>query len=302
MPNKLLLAAAERPAIRRFITEHTFTRAVANRFVAGDSLDDAIGVARDLAATGIGAILDLLGENVTSEEQADAAAAAYVRTLDAVQREDGKSHISVKLTQLGLDNGTDGTLERMEKICARAAEVGTVVAIDMESHEYTDQTIDVYDRLRGSYDNLVLCLQAYLKRTPSDVERLLPLRPWIRLCKGAYNEPDEIALSRSATNQAFKDLLVQLIGNSSYTAIATHDEELIRFSEGHARRVRIPKEQFEFQMLYGVRRQTQRDLVEAGYRVRVYIPFGDEWYPYLMRRLAERPANVRFFVEALLRG
>lgn len=301
MPNRLLLAAAERPGIRDFITKRRMTRAVADRFVAGERLEDAIEATRILNGRGIGGILDYLGENVTSAAQADAAMGAYLDSLEAIAKHGVDAHISVKLTQLGLDIDIGQALERMEKICARAGEISTTVAIDMESHEYTDRTIETFLSLRSLHPNVVICLQAYLRRTEADVARLLPVDPAVRLCKGAYNEPREIVLGARATRRNYINLLASLVTGASYTAIATHDGRLIEAARRICHEKKVPAQQFEFQMLYGVRRDLQDALVAQGYRCRVYIPFGDQWYPYLTRRLAERPANLRLFVEALIR-
>lgn len=247
-------------------------------------------------------ILDYLGENVTNDAEAENACSSYLSSLDRIAATSIDCHISVKLTQLGLDLSFDSSLERTDRICSKAASIGTMVAIDMESHDYTDRTIETYRRLRASHENVVLCLQAYLKRTVADVESLLPIDPQIRLCKGAYDEPEEIALGRQATRRAFRQILEALLTNSSYTAIGTHDDilidEAIRISGSRS----ISNSRFEFQMLYGVRRDLQKTLSSRGYGVRIYVPFGNEWYPYLMRRLAERPANLRLFLEALARG
>lgn len=302
MPNRLLLALTERSSIRKLITNRAAIRPVIRRFVAGETIDDGIDAGIRLKTEGIESILDYLGENVTDERQADQAAQLYIEILDRLSRRSPTSHISVKLTQLGLDLSMDHAIERMEKICAKAAEVNTTVAIDMESHEYTDRTIESYRTLRKSFSNLVLCLQAYLRRTEEDVAGLLPIDPSIRLCKGAYNEPKEIGLSRRETREAFVRTLEQLMTNCSYTAVATHDDVLVEETLRISRERRVPPSAYEFQMLYGVRRDLQRLLADQDYAVRVYIPFGDEWYAYLMRRLAERPANLRLFLEALLRG
>lgn len=302
MPNRLLLALTERSSIRKLITNRAAIRPVIRRFVAGETIDDGIEAGVRLRNDGIESILDYLGENVTDERQADQAAQLYIEILDRLSRRSPTSHISVKLTQLGLDLSMDQAIERMEKICAKAAEVNTTVAIDMESHEYTDRTIESYRTLRKSFSNLVLCLQAYLRRTEEDVAGLLPIDPSIRLCKGAYNEPKEIGLSRRETREAFVRTLEQLMTNCSYTAVATHDDVLVEETLRISRERRVPPSAYEFQMLYGVRRDLQRLLADQDYAVRVYIPFGDEWYAYLMRRLAERPANLRLFLEALLRG
>ena len=301
MPNRLLLAAAQRPGIRNFITRRRMTRAVADRFVAGERLEDAIGATRMLNERGIGGILDYLGENVTSADQADAAMEAYLDSLEAIAKHGVDAHISVKLTQLGLDIEAGQALGRMEKICARADEISTTVAIDMESHEYTDRTIEAFLSLRNLHPNLVICLQAYLRRTEADVARLLPVDPAVRLCKGAYNEPKEMVLGRRATRSSYIDLLAPLLTGTSYTAVATHDGRLIEGARRICHENKVPSQRFEFQMLYGVRRDLQDELVAQGYRCRVYIPFGDQWYPYLTRRLAERPANLRLFLEALVR-
>lgn len=302
MPNRLLLALAERSSIRKLITNRAAMRAVAGRFVAGETIDDGIEASVRLKTEGIEANLDYLGENVNDERQADHAAQLYIEILDRLSRRSPTSHISVKLTQLGLDMSVDRSIERMEKICAKAAEVNTTVAIDMESHEYTDRTIESYRALRKSFSNLVLCLQAYLRRTEEDVAGLLPIDPSIRLCKGAYNEPKQMVLNRQETRESFVRILEQLMTNCSYTTVATHDDVLVQETLRISRERRVPPGAYEFQMLYGVRRDLQRLLADQNFAVRIYIPFGDEWYAYLMRRLAERPANLRLFLEALIRG
>lgn len=301
VPNRLLLAAARKQSIRRFITKHRFTRAVANRFVAGDTLEEGLSAAKRLNGLGIGGILDYLGENVTNETQADAAMHAYLDSLDEISSQHIDAHVSVKLTQLGLDSGTEGCIQRLEKLCAKAAEAGTVLAIDMESHEYTQATVEAYNQVRKSHDNVVLCLQACLRRTAEDVRSLMDLDPAIRLCKGAYDEPRDIAFKGEHIRAAFIDILDTLLATTTYTAVATHDDVLISATKSMGSELGRSRKRFEFQMLYGVRQQLQQELVAEGYSVRTYIPFGDQWYPYLMRRLAERPANVRFFAEALLR-
>jgi proline dehydrogenase len=302
MPNRLLLRLAAQEGVRRLVTTTSLTRPVVERFVAGERLEDGLAAAAELNARGIGAILDYLGENVATDEQADAATRAYLASLEAIAARKTDAHVSVKLTQLGLDRSFEATLDRLRQIGRVAAVVGTRVAIDMEAHPYTDRTIEAYRLLRGELDVFVLCLQAYLKRTEADAAALAPLAPSIRLVKGAYDEPDEIAHGRWATTAAFRRILGILLPVSPVTAVGTHDELLVKETIRQARRRRLGPDRFEFQMLYGVRRDLQASLVEQGYRVRVYIPFGEQWYPYLMRRLAERPANLRLFVEAVVRG
>lgn len=298
----MLLAAARNPRLKRTVTNHRLTKAVTDRFVAGETLADGMRALKSLEGAGIKGILDQLGENVSSEDQADAACAAYIESLDAIARAASDAHISVKPTQLGLDLGSEGALRRLDHICERAVAIDTVVAIDMESHAYTDATIDLYRRLRLTRDNVVLCVQAYLRRTEADVASLLPADPHIRLCKGAYDEPRSMAFDRHDTDRSYRRLAATLLARTGYTAIATHDSTLVRETITYVEEHGIDRGRFEFQMLYGIQRELQESLARDGWAVRVYIPYGDEWYPYLMRRLAERPANMRFFLEALIRG
>lgn len=314
MPNHLLLQIAGNDRLKELISTSPATRPVVERFVAGDTLDDAVRVCRELKAQGVGAIFDYLGENVATEQQADAAMEAYIASLQRITTERLDAHVSVKLTQLGLDLSFESALGRLRRIVEAAQggkangktsgkSGGTVkVAIDMEAHAYTERTIEAYRALRPSSDRLVLCLQAYLKRTVGDVESLLALEPSIRLCKGAYDEPKDIAHGHWRTMESYRRCLALLLPASPWTAVATHDELCVKEAVRIARRRRITADRFEFEMLYGVRRDLQAALVEQGYGVRVYLPFGTQWYPYLMRRMAERPANLRLFVESVLRG
>lgn len=302
MPNRLILELAESPQVRRFIETNVLSRALADRFVPGETIREGVDAAERMNRSGFKILLGYLGEHVEDEREADDAANTYVDTLEEISRRTPGTHITIKLTQLGLDLSTEGCLERAEKICAKAAEVGTTVAIDMESHEYTDRTIDIYKKLRGSHSRIVLCLQAYLRRTEADIESLLPLNPAIRLCKGAYNESSDIALDRKAATDAYLRLLEQLLPALEYTEIATHDDGIIRRALQLSRELDVPPNRYEFQMLYGIRRDLQKVLADSGIGVRVFVGFGESWYPYLMRRLAERPANLRLFLEALIRG
>jgi proline dehydrogenase len=295
----MLLSLSKWKGLQKLITKMPVANKVAYRFVAGEDLDDAIDATRELERSGITGILDYLGENVDSERGAEAAAGEYTKALDAISEGGVDSHISVKLTQLGLDLSRDAALARMTKICSRAEELRTVVAIDMEGSEYTEQTVETYKELHKSFDNVVLCLQAYLKRTESDIRSMASAGPKIRLCKGAYDEPRSIAFGKKDTERNFISLLRKLLKTARYTAIATHDRDLIKQAASIIREARIPADRYEFQMLYGVRRELQETLVRAGHRVRIYIPYGDEWYPYLMRRMAERPANLRLFFRAV---
>jgi proline dehydrogenase len=277
-------------------------QALASRFVAGERLDDAIVAARPLAHDGIRAMLDHLGENVRAPEQASEAANAYVRALDRIRDEgDLDCMVSVKLSQLGLDFSGELCLSHMERVMAAASSTGSVVMIDMESSAYVDRTLAIFRDLRARHDRLGLCLQCSLLRTDADI-RTLPADSIIRLVKGAYLEPPEIALSRRReVDAAFARCLVRLIDLGHSVHVATHDPRLIEGTKRFVERRGVPWSRLEFQMLFGVRRDLQRRLAQDRYPVRVYIPYGAEWYPYLTRRLAERPANMWFFLTNLVR-
>ncbi len=287
---------------RRLATQTPLGRALASRFVAGEGLDDAIAAAHSLAKDGIRAMLDHLGENVTAPEQASEAANAYVRALDRIREEgDLDCMISVKLSQLGLDFSSELCISHMERVMAAPSSAGSIVMIDMESSAYVDRTLAIFHDLRARHDRLGLCLQCSLRRTEADV-RALPAGSIIRLVKGAYLEPAEIALtSRRQVDAAFARCFVRLLDLGHTVHVATHDPRLIEGTRRFVERRGIPWSRLEFQMLFGVRRDLQRRLARGGYPVRVYIPYGAEWYPYLTRRLAERPANMWFFLSNLVR-
>ena len=274
-------------------------RHVADRFVAGETLDSAVGAVRSLNEEGLKASMDHLGEHVTSVEDAVAAKDAYLACARAIYDDCLDANISVKLTQLGmgLDDGMAG--DQMGEIAAAAAQVGTSVTIDMEESAYTDTTIQIYETAQIEHGNLGIAIQAYLLRSASDLDRIIPLGGHIRLCKGAYAEPDDVAYQGDSEVDRSFDRLSALLMTSPDTkpAIATHDDArlapVLIAAEHRA-------EPWEIQMLYGVRRDRQRDLVAGGNDVRVYVPYGEAWYPYLTRRMAERPANLAFFARALI--
>ena len=279
-------------------------RAMAWRFVAGEDLETAIGIVRDLNARGIRVTLDHLGENVTSEREAARAADEAIAILRRIAAAGVRSHLSVKPTQLGLDLGDDLCRGQLCRILAVARETGNFVRIDMEGSPYTQRTLDLYAALREEYDTDTVgaVIQSYLRRSQGDIERLIAADARVRLVKGAYNEPPEIAFpSKADVDRAFRIQMEQLLARGRYPAIATHDERLIGRAQGFAAAEGIGPERFEFQMLYGVRRDAQERLVREGYNVRCYVPYGTQWYPYFMRRLAERPANVVFILGNLLR-
>jgi proline dehydrogenase len=277
-------------------------RRVASRFVAGEHLDDAIAAARSLAKDGIRAMLDHLGENVTAPEQAAEAANAYVRALDRIREEgDLDCMVSVKLSQLGMDFSSELCISHMDRVMAAASSAGSVVMIDMEGSAYVDRTLAIFRDLRTRHERLGLCLQCSLRRTEADIQSL-PRGSIIRLVKGAYLEPPEVALtSRRELDAAFARCFVRLIGLGHTVHVATHDPRLIQGGKRFVERRGVPWSRVEFQMLFGVRRDLQRRLALGGYPIRVYIPYGTEWYPYLTRRLAERPANMWFFLSNLAR-
>ncbi|MFQ5967154.1 MAG: proline dehydrogenase family protein [Acidimicrobiia bacterium] len=297
--SRTVLAVTEHPYVRRLFTELGLGRMLAERFVAGEQLDDAIEVARTLNSQEIMVSLDHLGEHVHSAETAERAAADYLACLDRIGAEGLEANISVKLTQLGLGIDEELCRKHVDRLAERAAEVGATVSIDMEDSVHTHDTLSIYRDSQEQHGNLGVAIQAYLHRTEDDLRGLLSLGGHIRLCKGAYLESPDIAYqSRGAVSSSFRDLLETLMATGgTKPAIATHDEELITLTMEHAGRRSEP---YEFQMLYGVRTDRQRELVAAGYPLRVYIPYGSEWYAYLTRRLAERPANLLFFSRAVI--
>lgn len=299
LAGRALLAVTSRSPVRRLFTELGPGRALAMRFVAGETLDDAVRAARELNRAGMAVSLDHLGEHVADPQMAMGARKDYLALLERIGAEGLDCNISVKLTQLGLGLDEELAAEALEELADKAAEVGTTVTVDMEESRYTQATVDLFARLQPRLGNLGVALQAYLRRTRADLERLMPLGGHIRLCKGAYAEPPEIAYPRKAeVDESFARLLgVLMVAETTMPAVATHDERLIGLAKGLAARRRGP---FEFQMLYGVRTPLQRRLVEEGHPLRVYVPYGAEWYPYLTRRLAERPANLLFFLRAAL--
>lgn len=297
-----LLKAAGSPTLKRQMTANPVARRVAGRFIAGDTIDDADRVIRELNATGASVALDYLGENTESEAQARGSTAAYLAALDRIQEQGLDANISVKLTALGLDIRPELALEEASRVAARGKEVGAMVGVDMEAHDYVGRTLDTVRQLAESYDQIGVCVQAYLYRTRDDLARLNSWGVPVRLVKGAYQEPPEVAYPEKASvDGAYARLLDTLIQDNPYPMVATHDPALVRLTKTLAARYGRDRDTFEFQMLYGVRRDLQEQVLAEGYRLRVYVPYGDQWYPYFMRRLAERPANLSFFLSNLLK-
>ncbi len=279
-----------------------FFRRTAWRFVAGETVDDAIRAARDLQTKGIGSTMDLLGENTGSEEDAARATEEIVGLLDRVHAANIDCNASVKLTQLGLDLGEDLCRRNLERIVRHAASLGGFIRVDMEESSYTQRTLDIVRNVHAVSGNLGTVIQAYLYRSEQDVRDLIESGVRIRLCKGAYLEPVSVAFKKKRDTDAnFVKLMKLLLASGQCHAVATHDEAMVNATTRFVRENKIPQDRFEFQMLYGIRRDLQQRLAREGYRVRVYIPYGTRWYPYFMRRLAERPANVSFIVRNLFR-
>lgn len=296
--SRLVVSTTQAAPVEKLITGTRPGRALAGRFVAGDTIDDAVGVATAMNERGFLISLDLLGEEVHDAESADGALAEYLECLDRIDSDGLDANISVKLTQLGLSIDPQLAVDAIDRLATRASEVGTTVTIDMEDSRFTGDTVDLYAAAQKDHENLGLAVQAYLKRTPDDLAALAPLGGHIRLCKGAYVEPADLALqTKSAVDGAYLAQLKTLMAAESVRpAIATHDLDLIDAARGLAEG-RI--EPFEFQMLYGVRTKLQEQLVGEGFPLRIYLPFGSQWYPYLTRRMSERPANVLFFARSL---
>lgn len=295
---RLVLAITRWRLVQRIFTRSGWGRRLAMRFVAGETLEEGLAVARDLNARGFLVSLDHLGEHVSDAALAHRAAADYSACLEKIAAEGLRANISVKLTQLGLglDDGLVSGL--LDDLAARAAGYGLTVTVDMEESALTQATVDLYCRAQSAHGNLGLALQAYLHRTPADLERVMPLGGLVRLCKGAYDEPAQVAVrGRRRVSAAYAALLARLMAEEGVRpAIATHDQDLV----ARARALAVGRrEPFEFQMLYGIRKSLQEELRAGGFEVRVYVPYGTAWYPYLTRRLAERPANVWFFTRAL---
>ena len=304
MLRKTLLYLSERQGIFDFVRNNRLAKGFANRFVAGERVEEALEAVAPLNRKGITASLDLLGESVTSEAEARAAGREYVRMLDEIAKRRLDANVSLKLTAMGLDVSEDLCVGVMHQILDRAREHGSFVRLDMEGSAYTERTLRLFEqRLYPAYpENVGIVLQSYLYRTQADVERAIELRCRVRLCKGAYQEPPAVAYPDKADVDAnYVRCMHQLMEHGNYPGLATHDERLIAEAKRFATERGISSDRFEFQMLYGVRRDLQEQIVREGYRMRVYIPFGTQWYPYLMRRLAERPANMAFMTGNVLR-
>jgi proline dehydrogenase len=319
MLRSFLIYLSQAAWAQRVVTSWKFAWRTASRFVAGTQLSDAIRVVAELNAKGINVTLDHLGEHTSRPEEAQQATDDILITLEELQNPALRANVSIKLTQIGLGLDENLCAQNLERIVARAKACNTFIRIDMEDTPYTDRTIKLYYLMREKgYKNVGAAIQSYLYRSEADARRLLEDKAPIRLMKGAYKEPPDKAFPKKADVDANFDLLTKFMLDTSLAtkssrlsedgrvppipAVATHDEKRIAFAKQYAEKIGLPRDGFEFQMLYGIRRDLQDKLVKEGYPVRVYVPFGTHWYPYVMRRLAERPANIWFFISNFFRG
>jgi proline dehydrogenase len=297
-----LLYLAQNDSLRHFVISNRAARGVSRRFVAGETIADAIQTAQELNLQGLHVSLDHLGENVSDAREAKSAAQDFITALKAIKEQGVDANISVKLTALGLDISQDLCEENVRTILQHAQQYPIFVRIDMEGSDYTERTVAMTLQMHRQYEHVGTVIQSCLYRSKHDIEQLIAQGVRVRLVKGAYKEPKEIAFqNKSDVDHNYVQLMMMLILRGNYPAIATHDEAIINATCKYARDHGISKEAFEFQMLYGIRRDLQQKLVQQGYNVRVYVPYGSQWYPYLMRRMAERPSNLMFVVSNAVR-
>lgn len=307
MLRRVLLAASASQQVRRVITTAPVTRGVVRRFVAGETATDALAVVKRLVAQGLAVTLDYLGEDTSEPEQAAAVAHEYVSLIELLHAADlttgGRTEVSVKPTAVGLglpEHGDKTAVESITRICVAARAAGTTVTVDMEDHTRVEATLRLVDQLRTDFPDLGCVVQSYLRRTPGDCQALAVAGSRVRLCKGAYSAPDAVALAaRSEVDRNYARCMRILLDGDCYPMLATHDPRLIAIAQSRVATLGRDASSFEYQMLYGIRLDEQRRLTAAGAQVRVYVPYGNDWYGYLVRRLAERPANLAFFLRAL---
>ena len=304
MLRSALLYLSNQPQVFKFVRHNGLAKKFARRFVAGETPEEALAAVRALNAKGITASLDLLGESTTNEAEARQAGRDYLFLLDKIRERNLDANVSVKLTAMGLDVSEELCVGIMQEVLDRARQHRSFVRLDMESSAYTERTLNLFEqRLYPVYpENVGIVLQSYLYRTLADVERAIQIKCRVRICKGAYKEPPGVAYAdKDDVDANYVRCMHELMLKGTYPGIATHDERIIAEARRFAQEHGIGRERFEFQMLYGVRRDLQEKLVREGYRMRVYVPFGTQWYPYLMRRLAERPANVAFMTGNIIK-
>lgn len=305
MLRAFFISLSESKSLRHFAENNVLGQRMSRRFVAGMSVEDCLAATAEVNRLGMSVSVDNLGENVTNVEEAKHSSKLYHEMLDAVAARKLDANVSLKLTHMGLDVDQQLAFDITSGLVKKAASISNFVRVDMEGSPYTQKTLDLVHRLHaepGNSGHVGAVIQAYLRRSEGDIEKLLADRIRIRLCKGAYKEPAEIAFpGKDEVDSNYVKLMKMLLKSGVYHGIATHDEKMIAATKEFARAEKVPADAFEFQMLYGIRSDLQRQLVKDGYRMRVYIPFGSEWYPYFMRRLAERPANAMFILKNLFR-
>jgi proline dehydrogenase len=301
----VLLAASDSRWMRQQAPRMGFVKKAVKRFMPGERPEDALAAAQELKTQGIATILTKLGENITELSEGDAVTQHYLDVLTRIQAAGLDCTISVKLTQLGLDIDKEKTFQNVKALAARAQQLGNQVWIDMEQHGYVDATLDVYRRVLAEYPNVGVCLQAYLYRTPKDLASIIPLGGGVRLVKGAYREPADVAYPKKAdVDHAYVTLAKQMISPEARAAgflavFGTHDQKILTTIREHAEATKVPKQAFEFALLFGIQRTEQLNLARGGYKIRCLISYGDYWFPWYMRRLAERPANVLFVAKSM---
>lgn len=300
-----LIYLSRKEGLKDFAVRFRPFKKLTTRFVAGETVDDAVAMIRQINTDGATASFDHLNESVSHENEAEQEVREYLRILARIDETGIRSNVSIKLTQFGLDINAELAYKNVRRVVEDAARRGNFVRVDMEASNVTQVTIDIFKRLREEFglNDVGIVLQSYLRRTYDDAQQLLKLPARIRICKGAYNEPAEVAFpDKRDVDANYVRVMQLLLGSGIYHGIATHDPKMISATIDFAQREGIGKEAFEFQMLYGVRRDLQRQLAKSGYQMRVYVPYGKHWYPYFMRRLAERPANIWFVLKNMFKG
>ena len=300
-----LIYLSRHEGLKDFAARFQLFKKLTTRFVAGETIDEAVAFIRELNADGCSASFDHLNESVANAAEAEQEVAEYLQVLSSIDETGINSNASIKLTQFGLELDPELAYKNARAVVADGARRGTFVRVDMEASSVTQVTIDIFKRLRAEFElnDVGIVLQSYLRRTYADAQELVKLPARIRICKGAYNEPPEVAFpDKKDVDENYVRVMQLLLSSGTYHGIATHDPKMIEATIEFSKKEGIPKEAFEFQMLYGVRRDLQRQLAQDGYNMRVYVPYGKHWYPYFMRRLAERPANIWFVLKNLFKG
>jgi proline dehydrogenase len=300
---RIIYALADSPRFTGWVSRHGMKWGFARRFIAGESLEEALAAVRELNAKDLYTTLDYLGESVTDEAATRAAAQTYCKMLDTIAETGVGASVSMKLSQLGQEISDNLVSENLHVILTRAAELDNFVRIDIEDSSTTERTMNTMKQIRAEFTNVGVAVQSYLRRSEQDIRELNKIDAKVRLCKGAYKEPADVAYQKkSEVDESYKRLATMLLDDGNYPAFATHDPKMIEHVIEYAERNNIGADRYEFQMLYGIRRDEQVNLVKSGYGMRIYVPYGEQWCPYFMRRIAERPANAMFVMRAMVKG